>query len=251
MAWGELTKEQVVEKLKDAGFNTQEITDKLKTISEGSATKAEVEALTASMTDIKNTLVGLQTTLQTNKENNNNNNSNNDPNNRSNNGGGSVNRQEPLTIDPLKFMEDPTGAVRQLLNEQTTPIMLHTLHIAAEVAYNTAKNSLPYFDKFETEIKELWDKYTPAQKATPGELINNLYNLIKGRHMDEIIMDTNKKEGKYAMIQSGGTSVINRPDGTQTKKPEELLTDQELASARKLGITPADWAASKAGLKYV
>jgi hypothetical protein len=172
-----------------------------------------------------------------------------------NNNGGNNNRQndpppDPFNIDPVSFMEDPSGNIKKIVQASIAGTQLHTLGVAADMAYQNAKNTLPHFALFEDEIKKEWDKYQIVQKGKPNELIENIYYLVKGRHADEIATDTAKKEGKYNIIQAGGTTVI-RKDNSSTGKPEDSLTPEELKIATKWGMTPEDYAKSKGGLKYV
>jgi hypothetical protein len=155
---------------------------------------------------------------------------------------------DPFNIDPVAFMEDPAGNIKRMVQTSVAGVQLHSLNVAADLAYNTAKASLPYFQVFEKEIKEEWDRFTPVQKGQPQQLIENIYNLVKGRHLDEIMTDTNKKEGKYNIIQSGGTSLITPT--TPNKKDEPLSADEQ-AAMRKFGMNEDEWRASKGGLKYV
>jgi uncharacterized coiled-coil protein SlyX len=155
---------------------------------------------------------------------------------------------DPFNIDPIAFMEDPAGNIKRMVQTSVAGVQLHSLNVAADLAYNTAKASLPYFQVFEKEIKEEWDRFTPVQKGQPQQLIENIYNLVKGRHLDEIMTDTNKKEGKYNIIQSGGTTLIQST--TPSKKDEPLSADEQ-AAMRKFGMNEDEWRASKGGLKYV
>lgn len=255
MAWGDLKKEDLVK----AGLDP----DQFKTVSE----KIEKAASKDDITELKSALASTQETLKTleaslrqvaaaggpsNTSSSNNQNDQNDQANANQNNQRGGGQGGPVKIDPLEFMEDPSGAVRRIMSEGITPITLHTLNVAAEMSYNMARQRLPHFEKFETEIKEIWQKYTPAQKGKPDELIENIYNLVRGRHLDEIMTDTNKKEGKYNMIQSGGTSVIGRnAAGDAARKPEDDLTPKELEVAAKFGLKPEEWAEQKRGLKYV
>lgn len=248
MAWGELKKEDLIK----AGLDP----DAFKTASEKiekAASKDDVTELKNSLTTTQNTLKELQTTLQTLA-------SGGGKKDGDNGGGDDTGGRKdeprrsagPLKIDPLEFMEDPEGSVRKIMGEGLAPVTLHTLNVAADMAYNLARQRLPHFEKFEPEIKEIWGKYGPAQKGKPEELIENIYNLVRGRHLDEIMTDSNKKEGKYNLVQSGGTSIINRPGGQDSgRKPEDDLTPKELEVAARFGFTPKEWAEQKGGLKYV
>jgi hypothetical protein len=239
MAWGQMSKEQ----LKELGVDPDKIAA-LETKLGNVVTKEELATATSSLTEIRDSIAALTQKVNTPVE-------RVDNNNGGNNGGNNDQQRttvvDPYAVDPVEFMENPGEHIKKMVQQQVAGVQLHSISLAAEMAYNTAKNSLPYFKVFEEEIKKEWDKYTPVQKGNPQVLIDNIYNLIKGRHLDEIITDTNKKEGKYNIVQSGGTSVI-RP--TTTEKKEEL-TDAELIAAKKFGMTPEEWNASKGGLKYV
>lgn len=250
MPWGELKKEDLIK----AGLDP----DAFKAANEKidkAASKDDVAELKSTLATTQETLKNLEASLRT----------------ISTRGGGSEDGGEggdnggrkkedppprgqgPVQIDPLEFMENPTEAVRKIMSEGLGPVTLHTLNVAADMAYNMARQRLPHFDKFEPEIKEMWNKYTPGQKGKPDELIENIYNLVRGRHLDEILTDSNKKEGKYNLVQSGGSSVISRAGGGQDNaaKPEDLLSDKEKEVAARFGLTPKEWAEQKGGLKYV
>lgn len=254
MPWGELKKEDLMK----AGLDPdafKAMGDKIAT----AATKDDLTELKNSVATTQETLKNLEATLRTAMQastgrGEGGERQDQDPD--QNQDKGRQQGPQPVNIDPLAFMEDPQGAVRRIMNEAMAPVTLHSLSVAADMAYNIARQRLPYFEKFEPEIKELWNKYTPAQKGKPDELIENLYNLVRGRHMDEILTDTNKKDGKYNLVSSGGSSNIGKAgagvgDTSGGRKPEDDLTEQEKSVAARFGLTPAEWAAQKAGLKYV
>jgi hypothetical protein len=248
MSWGQITAED----LKKVGVDPDKLTA-LETKLNAAATKEDVEAVKSGFQEIKDSIAAL--TNKVNLASSNENQGNNNNNRGSNSGNGDENRgsntpPDPYAIDPVAFMENPAENIKRMVQASVSGVQIHSLTIAADVAYNNAKNTLKYFNVFEDEIKKEWDKYTVVQKANPSALIENIYNLVKGRHLDEIMTDVNKKEGKYNIIQSGGTSVINTNTG-RTDDKKEPLTNEELAAARKFGMSEDEWRASKGGLKYV
>ena len=238
MAWGEMTSEQIATKLKEAGFDTAQINQKLKTL-DGVASKEEVKAIADSVANTQATLAQLENTLRESMGK-----PKTEPQNTDDG-----KPKGPFTVDPLQFMEDPTNAVRQIINAEVGPMAIHTLTMSAEMAYNNAKMRLPNFDVFEEEIKKEWDKYPVQNKGNAAQLIENLYYLVRGRHQDEIITDTNKREGRYNLVQSGGTRIVNR-DEQPKKDPVKDLTDREREVAARMGISAEDYAATKGTLKY-
>jgi hypothetical protein len=236
MPWGELK----LEDLKKAGVDPDKIKaleDKLNTV----ASKEDIDAQKTALQSIKDSLAALTDKVNMVAPVNDNNQNKDNNQNR-------TEVPDPFNIDPVAFMEDPAGNIKRMVQTSVAGVQLHSLNVAADLAYNTAKASLPYFQVFEKEIKEEWDRFTPVQKGQPQQLIENIYNLVKGRHLDEIMTDTNKKEGKYNIIQSGGTTLI--PSTTPNKKDEPLSADEQ-AAMRKFGMNEDEWRASKGGLKYV
>lgn len=251
MAWGEMTQEQIIAKLKEAGFDTAQINERLKTL-DGVATKAEVTELSNSMKTIQDNLTSLQNSLKTA-------NNNPDGNNGGDNNGGrrptpDTNRSgvEPLNIDPLAFMENPQDATRKLVNEALAPVTIHTLGVAADMEYNLASQRLEHFKIFEDEIKQEWNKFPVQVKTKPRELIDNIYNMVIGRHIDDIKRDSLKKEGRFNIIQAGGTTTLPATlQGGGNNNQQATLTDQEKAVAAKMGMSEQEYADSKKGLRYV
>lgn len=248
MVWGRKLEKQ---DLTDAGLNLDEITTKINS----AATKEDVDAIKNTVSGYADTLKDLGNKLQelaarpvgTNDDNGNNS-------TRGNNTNDGRQNNDPLAdIDSVSFMEDPVSATKRITAAAVTGVQLHSLQMACDIAYDEAKRTLPNFDVFADEIKKEWETYpVPARGIDPRKLIKNLYDLVRGRHVDEITTDTNKREGKYNMVQSvrsSGTPDLNK--GGASQKPEDNLTQEELNIAARFGMTPEDYAKSKGGLKYV
>jgi len=250
MAWGrKLEKQDLV----DAGLNLDDLNTKITS----AATKADVDEIKTTVSGFADSLKELGNRLQSLSESRT---SDSGDNSRGgdNSGGGSNNSSSNTPPDPLAgldavtFMENPVEAVKRIQNVASAPIVAHSLQMACNFAYNEAKRTLPNFGMFEEEIKKEWDAYPlNAKGADPDKLIKNLYDLVRGRHVDDIMTDTNKKEGKYNFVQSGasGGTGASGNKGPQTK-PEDLLTPEELKQAARFDMTPAEYAEQKGKLRY-
>jgi len=244
-AWGKMT----VEEMKEMGIDPDKLKN-LETKLGESASKADVDAVKSTLASIQDSIKALTERSQLETT------SRNDNGEEDNSGGNDARRKDPpppdpYAIDPIEFMADPAGSTKKIIQASIAGTQLHSLGLAADMAYMNARNSLPNFGIFEEEIKKEWDKYPVTMKGKPTELITNIYYLVKGKHVDDIVTDTNKKEGKYAMIQAGGTSIIRNDNSGGTKKAEEILSADEIKVANKWGMTPDEYVKSKSGLKYV
>lgn len=158
---------------------------------------------------------------------------------------------EVTEVDPVEFMTDPVTHTKKAVADAVAPLQLQNLQLAANIAYRDAQTKLPGFSIFESEIKEEWDKYPPQFKVNPDALIKNIYDMVRGRHQEEVLTDTNKKEGKYNLVQAGGTTRVNNNGNTSVAKPEDSLTVEQLKAAKSFGMTPEEYAKQMGDLKYV
>lgn len=247
MAFGRIKKED----LKEVGLDIDDLTaklggipndEKIKTIVQGSIQ----DTVNQGIKDLETRLTSqiAETIKQHVRPGNNNNNDGNNNNNNNNN-----NNEEEVT--PIEFMDNPMEHSRRIAREESSRAHLATIQLASQMAYNEANRNLPYMKiaAIKEEVDAEWNKFPVAAKATPDILITNIYNMVVGRHLDEIQTDTNKREGKYNLIQSGGTTRLPN-NQTSTEKPEDKLTDMERAAAKSFGMTDVEYAASKGGLKY-
>lgn len=151
-----------------------------------------------------------------------------------------------------EFMADPLAAMDKRINERTQDVRAHSMQMAADLAYDNARRSLPHFSiqAIADEVKTEWDKYPIQVKTNPQLLIQNIYNMVIGRHLDEIRLDSDKKDGKYNLFQTGG---ISRAPGDLTPpiKPEDKLTPKELAAAKNFGLTAEEYAKTKGEMSFV
>lgn len=161
------------------------------------------------------------------------------------------NREEQ--IDPVTFMEDPVKHSTDIANRVGAAVLNQQLKFAADSAWERGKEILPGFknDALAAEIEEEWKKYPDHKTGNAASLLRNLHDMVMGRHQAEIMQDTAKKEGKFNLVQSGaGSGRQNIIEQTQ-KKPEDLLTPDELKAAASFGMTAVEYASQKGGLKYV
>ena len=78
----------------------------------------------------------------------------------------------------------------------------------------------------------------------PVLCLQQIHDMVLGKHHDEIVQDTNKKDGKFNLVHSGtGSSTGNTGavgnNGGNGNKVE--LTDAEKTMARKFGMTDEEW----------
>ena len=255
-AWGRnLEKKDLIE----AGFNIDDINDKITK----AATKEDVESIKTSVAGFADSIKALETKLTeglaARTEGGNRSEGGEGGGNRGSEGsgsgaGGNQGRQntDPFaSIDSLTFMEDPIKHVKAVAQQAVTGVQLHSLNLACEMAYNNAKSTLPHFAMLEEEIKKEWDMFPVAAKGgDPMRLIKNLYDMVKGRHLDEIMTDTNKRDGKFNLVGTGGSGRSQTIEGKVTEKSVELTADEK-ATAKKWGVTEEAYQKTKEGMKYV
>lgn len=159
---------------------------------------------------------------------------------------------EKPELDSTEFFVDPVTNIKKMIQDGTADVRAHSLQMAADMAYADAQRSFPHFklQAIADEIKIEWDKYPIQFKGQPQLLIRNIYDMVVGRHLDEIRVDTDKREGKYNIFASGGPNRISN-DNNPNKKPEDLLTPEELKAAKSFDMTPEEYAKNKGGMKYV
>lgn len=241
-----LFRETTKEDLKKLGLDTDELNTKLAKLDSLPSEDSIVTKVQASMNElITNQFKEMENRLRGGQRTENNNNNNNNENNNNNN-----NNENDNAVSAVEFLDDPVKFSKRIATEATQDIRLHSVKLAADMAYQQAQNTMPHFaiSAIADEIKTEWDKYPPQLKTNPEALIKNLYSMVIGRHIDEIRTDTNKKEGKYNLIQGGGVNRIINND--PIRKPEDLLTPEELKAAASFGYTAQEYAEQKGKLKY-
>lgn len=158
----------------------------------------------------------------------------------------------PKDVDPMTFMEDPMKHVKGEINKVGSALLMQNMAMAAENAYELLAGRLPGFqnEALKKEIDEEWAKYPIQNRANPKMLLQNLHDMVVGRHSAEIAQDTAKKEGKYNLVHSGGTRALNTTTPPAPPKAEDTLSAAELAAAKNFGLTPEEYVAQKGGMKY-
>lgn len=232
MAFGrsELTKEDLIK----AGFNPDDLAE----MKANGVKKADLDTLktelATSVTDmIKAQFSELETKLRTPPV-------VDDKGNK----GDEVDEQTEWLSDPLAFINKKVGQSVAFSAVSSTKMRM-------DLALDRAKTTLRGFknENIAKEILDEWALYNPQQLAMnkdfdPDKLLKKVHDSVMGAHIDEIERDTAKKEGKFNMVASGGSGGGNSGGNGNiiTKKPEESLTEVELAQARKFGMTATEWA---------
>lgn len=194
--------------------------------------KASVEAQSGELNTIKETLRALE--LKSTETNNNNTNNNNNNNNQN------------VEIPSVQDNEDAAFAARN------APIWAQTLATNARLnrmeVVNRLKATDPYFPKLEKEFNELCKTITlrEAGHEQGSIIIENAYNIVRGKHLDQILQDTRAGKGEF-FIESGSNSG-NTGNGTENRNTDPTkLTDDEKAIASRMGVSEEAFIKSKTG----
>ena len=145
----------------------------------------------------------------------------------------------PNVEESPDWILDPEGATKKEINKSIGGIAVTMATMRAENNYNNFKASgARAFSKYEKDIKEMWDKQPLTNRQDP-ELIKNIYKIIIADHVDEIA-----KQGETFFVEPQ-TSGNGHSNTEIKKKPEDVLSKDELELATKWGISPEDYLKEK------
>jgi hypothetical protein len=242
MAFGKITKEDLIA----AGLDP----DKLKEYQEQGVRKNDLATMKAELTTTVTDLIKagfaelegkLPKPIVEDKENNNNNNNNN-------------NDDQPTDQD--RFLTDPTKFVKDEVSKVGAGAAIEFKRMSRNLAYKNATDTLKGFKNptLKAEIDEEWKKYPPEKmaqfNADPEQLIQQIHDMVLGKHHDEIVQDTNKRDGKFNLVHSGsgsGTGAVST--GGNSSGDKRILTATEQAMARQYGMTDDEWIKADADME--
>lgn len=246
MAFGgkdKLTKQDLI----DAGFDP----DLLKTLQEKGVNKDDLanmkkeilDSLTPTITDLlKSGFTELENKLK--------------PGNKGGGGNGDGGNKDGNgeTVDEnTEFITDPTAFINKKISTLGAAAAVEIMKTKRQIAIDSAVNTLKGFknETLRAEImKELDEKY-PADKlarfgSDPIVVVQQVHDMILGRHHDDIVTDTNKREGKFNLVHSGGGSSSGNGGnggsgngGGNTEKP--VITEDERKIMKKYNMTEEEW----------
>jgi hypothetical protein len=231
MAFGnsKVTKEDLIA----AGLDPDEIRNSLKAVKDGSATKEDIVSVTNALTAIQDSFKALETKFAQpviKKDDTINNEEKPD-------------EQTEFITDPVSFINRKSGAVYGAA-------AIELKKMTRDLAWKEGLRSLKGLNNstLRAEIEEEWKKYPPEKMAQfntdPSLCLQQLHDMVMGRHHDEIMQDQNKKDGKFNLVHSGaGSNTGNRGavDNTNINNGKEVLTDAEKNMAAKFGMTEDEW----------
>lgn len=163
------------------------------------------------------------------------------------NGGNGGNEPEPVS-DFDSFTTDPVAHINNKVSSLARATAVEVMKTRRQIAEDSLRSTLTGFknEALKTEIEEEWKKYTPdvlaRNNSDPYELLKKIHNMVLGAHQDDILRDTNKKDGKYNIIHSGASPASNTTVtpavGADGKRQ---LTDKEKRDAKAFGMTDDEW----------
>lgn len=149
------------------------------------------------------------------------------------------------TVDGTKSLTEWGVDAEQAFKERTTPIVMGVLSTQADLARRSVQEEMQAANHdwhlFAKEIDDMASKNPVNMKANP-EFWRNVYHIIKGRHADEIATDRSNKSGKFFVENATSSIQVKEEDN---RKPEDKLTDKEVAYAKNMGVPLEQYAKYK------
>ena len=144
---------------------------------------------------------------------------------------------QPPKVDEnrkVSFLEDED----QAFNQRVQPVVGAVLQIGAQVAQSNFESSLSpverkMYQKYGAELRDAFKENPVAASSLPSW--QQTWNMIKGKHLDEITKAAQEGTDFFSAEVNGSPSmpgVVNRD--------MNVLTDDQKKIAAKLGIKPED-----------
>lgn len=148
---------------------------------------------------------------------------------------------------PQSVLIDEEGAFRDRL----TPLFATQLQTQAQLAVMAVKEQIRsdpkrnfILKKYQKEVDEKFATIHLTQQIYPASYLNCI-NVVLAEHVDEIMDAKAKGEGDFAIEPGGG--------GTPPALPasRDKLSDEELATAKRMGVKPEDYLARRKTMQFV
>ncbi|SRR6266496_373733 len=229
MAWNkELTKEDLIK----AGLDPADLAEmKANGVKKADLDAFKTEMTTSIMDSIKTQFTELETKLRSQPK--------TEDDNKD---------QKDTQDDATEFLTDPTAYINKKVGQVVGYSAIQTTKMRMDLALDRAKSSLRGFKNqaLTDEIMTEWSSYKPENMAMvkdfdPDKLLLKVHNMVMGNHIDDINRDTDKKDGKFNMVASGGGGGGVNQNFDITKKPEDQITDIEKKQATRYGMTAEEW----------
>jgi hypothetical protein len=149
------------------------------------------------------------------------------------NGDGDDKNKKPPTND--KKWSDVDAGTEMLLQNRCDMILMRMLNDSDPFIATSVK-------LFEKEIRENLELSHPTARAQEP-FVRNVIDMVKGRHMAEILADVNKNpnERKYGSFFVEGASG-NHNNNAPQKSLTQRLSDEQRKAAKMFGIAEEDYA---------
>lgn len=132
---------------------------------------------------------------------------------------------------PTNFFEDPDKA----FGERMAPLAQVALQTQAGLAEMNARNRFSKdFTRWGDEISTLASSHSNLAQKGDAQFWENIVNMVRGRHAGEI-EESAAKGHFYFTEQPGGSG------GGSSDTPESKLSDAELKSAQRFGMSPKEF----------
>ena len=157
------------------------------------------------------------------------------------------NKSEERSDDEQPVLSE---AAKIALDKEFNPMRQQMGMMAAQLAESNFRNahaSDPVFRKFEPQFNSLLAAQPLAARTDPN-IIANCWRIIREQNLAAVYEIEFAGKGNTGVGHGGGLA----PGAAAAPvKPEDSLTPLEIAQAAKNRITPAQYAAQKAKLKFV
>jgi hypothetical protein len=136
---------------------------------------------------------------------------------------------------PASFYED----AEQAFNDRIAPFAEHTLRTSAELAEMKARQKFDReYKKWGKEIDDMVSGHKNlAERGNPA-LYENIVNIVKGRHLEEVLEA--ERKGESFFVESGSAAHVG---GSQIDSSHGLSKDQ-IDAAKRMGMTPEDFSSN-------
>lgn len=148
--------------------------------------------------------------------------------------------QQAYDVDPAQATAWLVGQTMQHVVQQ-----MDQVNVGVETAINNLRQQNPDFGNYERDVRGYLQQLPLAQRSNP-HVVQSAYMYVKGQNIDKIL---EQKQQEWLQKIQNGEQVQGFPQGGNFNAPPRTdqngLTQQELATAQVMGLTPEDYAKYK------